>query len=87
MDARVSRVENIVALLGWFTVSLAPESTTTLITDSTALGEALPPHFQFSTKAQTAETDKLRTAFVAHMPNVVGNFGLGKSDFGQSPLG
>ena len=49
--------------------------TTTLITGSTAAGEAIPPHFQFSKKAQTAETDKLRVDLVAYMPHVREKFG------------
>ena len=49
--------------------------TTTLITGSAAAREAIPTHFQFSTKAQTAETEKLRVELVAYMPNVRGKFG------------
>ena len=49
--------------------------TTTLITGSTAAGEAIPPHFQFSTKAQIAEMEKLRVELVAYMPHVRGKFG------------
>ena len=49
--------------------------TTTLITGSAAAREAIPTHFQFLTKAQTAETEKLRVELVAYMPNVRGKFG------------
>ena len=66
--------------------------TTTFITGSTAAGEALPPHFQFSTKAQTIETEKLRTAFCVFMPQIRGKFGndeekLWPVTFGMNPKG
>ena len=35
--------------------------TTTMIGGSNALGEALPPHFQFSSNAQSEETMQIRT--------------------------
>ncbi len=35
-------------------------STTTMITGSTAAGEALPPHFQFQTSAKSDETQHIR---------------------------
>ena len=49
--------------------------TNTLITGSTAVREAIPPHFQFSTKVHTVETEKLRVKLVACIPHVHGNFG------------
>ena len=49
--------------------------TTTLITGSTAAGEAIPPRFQFLAKAQTAETEIFRVELVAYMPHFRGNFG------------
>ena len=49
--------------------------TTTMITGSTGLGEAIPPHFQFSTKAQSAETERLRTALITSIPSIRGKFG------------
>ena len=49
--------------------------TTTLITGSTDAGESIPPHFQFLTKAQTVEMEKLRVDLVAYMPYVRGKFG------------
>ena len=52
--------------------------TTTLITGSTAAREAIPPHFQFLMKAQTAETEKLRVELVAYMPHARGKFGAPK---------
>ena len=52
--------------------------TTTMITGSTAAGEALPPHFQFQTSAQTDERKKLNTAMLEWMPDVMGKFGTDK---------
>ena len=49
--------------------------TINLITGSTAAREAIPPHFQFLIKAQTAETDKFRVELVAYRPHVRGKFG------------
>ena len=48
---------------------------TNLITGNTAVGEAIPPHFQFPTKDKTSETDKIRVELVTYMPRVRGNFG------------
>ena len=42
---------------------------------STGLGEAIPPHFQFSTKAKTAATERLRTVLITSIPNIRGKFG------------
>ena len=49
--------------------------TTTLITGSSAAGEALPPHFQFSTKAKSVDTMKMRRETVIYMHDVRGKFG------------
>ena len=49
--------------------------TTTMIGGSNAAGEALPPHFQFQTKATTPEKERMRTELAVFMPNVVGTFG------------
>ena len=51
---------------------------TTLITVSTAAGEAIPPKFQFLINCQTEEMDKLRVDLVAYMPHVRGKFGAQK---------
>ncbi len=48
---------------------------TTLITGSTAAGEVLPPHFQFSTTAKTEERERVRLETVKFMKNVRGKFG------------
>lgn len=50
----------------------------TMITGSTAFGEALPPHFQFATSAKTDEGKRLQVDSIRWMKNVVGEFGLGK---------
>ena len=49
--------------------------TTTMICGSTAAGEALPPHFQFQTSAQSDETTALRYALVEFMPDIRGKCG------------
>jgi hypothetical protein len=49
--------------------------TTTLITGSTALGKAIPPHFQFLMKAKSDDTMKLRSELVGFMPDTRGKFG------------
>ena len=49
--------------------------TTTFISGSTAYGEALPPHFQFSTKAKTIEKERVRLEAVQFMKSVRGEFG------------
>ena len=51
----------------------------TMITGSTAFGEALPPHFQFATSAKTDEGKRLQVDCICWMKNVVGEFGLGKT--------
>ncbi len=47
---------------------------TTLITGSTAAGEALPPHFQFSTTAKSEEHAHICLESVKFMKNVIGQF-------------
>ena len=49
--------------------------TTTSIAGSIASGEAIPPHFQFSTKAKTVEKEKLRLEIVSFVPRIRGKFG------------
>jgi len=49
--------------------------TSTLITGSTAAGEAFPPHIQYVTKAKTAETMRLDIDVAEHVPRVIGKFG------------
>ena len=48
----------------------------TMITGSTAAGEALPPHFQFQTAAKSAETQRARYELVQYFHSVYGKFGF-----------
>ena len=52
--------------------------TTTMITGSNAWGEALPPHFQFISSAQTDEGQQIRNECVRYMQQTIGTFGLGE---------
>jgi hypothetical protein len=52
--------------------------TTTMVTRSNAWGEALPPHFQFMTNAQTDEEKQIRSECILYTPNILGQFGLGE---------
>lgn len=49
--------------------------TATLVCGSNAAGEALPPHFQFQTKATTEEGQRIRNKVFAHVVSVRGQFG------------
>ena len=49
--------------------------TTTFITGSNAAGEAIPPHFQFQTSAQSGENMKLNNNMMEFVPPIVGKFG------------
>ena len=49
--------------------------TATLITGSNAAGEALPPHFQFQTKATAEERERLRSDVFAFSLQTIGKFG------------
>ncbi|KAL7551138.1 hypothetical protein ACHAWF_014338 [Thalassiosira exigua] len=46
--------------------------TTTMITGSNALGEALPPHFQFQAKTKTKERELLNSKMAELIPNLLG---------------
>jgi hypothetical protein len=66
--------------------------TTTMITGSTAAGEALPPHLQFQTKAKKNDTMRLQYDVAEHMPIIWGKFGEEKIcswpvTFGQNEKG
>jgi len=50
--------------------------TTTMITGSSALGKAIPPHFQFQLSAQSVETQRLRAEMVLFFPNISCTFGM-----------
>ena len=48
---------------------------TTMITGSTAAGEPMPPHFQFSTMAQSEDTQHVSIRMHAFFPKIKGTFG------------
>ena len=49
-----------------------------MINGSTALGEALPPHFQFVCTAQSDDAMQSRDESVLYMPRIIGKFGCGE---------
>jgi len=49
---------------------------TTMITGSSASGEAIPPHFQFQTSAQSDETQRARIELAVYLPGVSCKFGM-----------
>ncbi len=55
--------------------SIKNSLSTTMITGSTAAGEAIPPHFQFSTAAQSDDTQKFRYETLRFMKDVKGQWG------------
>jgi hypothetical protein len=66
--------------------------TMTMITGSTAAGEALSPHLQFQTKAKTNNMMRLQYDVEEHMPSIWGKFGKDKVclwpvTFGQNEKG
>ena len=48
--------------------------TTNFITGSSSEGEALSPPFQFSTKAEERDKERIRTEMVLYMKNTQGQF-------------
>jgi hypothetical protein len=50
-------------------------TTTTMITDSNAAGEALPPHFQFMTLAQSDDSMRMRMDMAEYSPDILCKFG------------
>ena len=48
----------------------------TIICGSNAKGEALPPHFQLKTTAQSAEGQRINLDFVANCKSITGKFGF-----------
>ena len=52
---------------------------TTMITGSTAAGEAIPPHFQFSTTSKSEETQRVNVNSIAFFPKIKGKFGASDS--------
>jgi hypothetical protein len=66
--------------------------TTTMITGSTAAGEALPPHLQFQMKTKMNDTMRLQYDVAEHIPIIWGKFGKEKVcpwpvTFGQNEKG
>jgi hypothetical protein len=57
------------------TATSKSNSCSTMITGSSAAGEAVPPHFQFPTKSQSAETERLNIEAVAFSHTVTAKFG------------
>ena len=47
-----------------------------MINGSNTFREALPPHFQFMSSAQTEEGRQIRNEIVLYMPNIIGQFGM-----------
>jgi hypothetical protein len=52
----------------------------TMITCSNAYGEALLPHFQFTSSAQTDEGRMITVGCIRYMKKVKGQFGMGVSE-------
>jgi hypothetical protein len=48
--------------------------TATFISGSNAAGKALPPHFQFQTKATSGDRERIRSKVFAFTPLVIGQF-------------
>jgi len=61
-------------------------TTNTFITGSTAVGEAIPPHFQFQTKAQP-DNMRIRTDMLQYFPKVMGKFGCAERREWQPSIG
>ena len=59
----------------------------TFIGGSNALGEALPPHFQFSTSAKTSEHEKIRIDIACHLLNVHSKWGIHRPVYKQVTMG
>ncbi len=72
----------------WFDLRLPQVGITTaktayssmMITGSKAYGEALPPHFQFTSSAQTDEGRMITVDCIRYMKKVQGQFGMGMSE-------
>jgi|EP01082_Thalassiosira_pseudonana_P008128 hypothetical protein len=55
--------------------TIKSSAATTMITGSTAAGEAIPPHFQFATAAKSDEMERIRADVDRFAVNVKGKFG------------
>ena len=58
-----------------------------MITGSSAAGEAIPPHFQFSTTAQCDENEQCRMEAAAFFPNIWGKFGMDEVQYLRVSVG
>ncbi len=55
--------------------TIKTSAATTMITGSTAAGEPIPPHFQFSTTAQSEDTQRVNIRMSTFFPKIIGKFG------------
>eukprot|EP00804_Cyclotella_cryptica_P013908 CCRYP_002425-RA/>CCRYP_002425-RA protein AED:0.38 eAED:0.39 QI:0/0/0/1/0/0/2/0/107 len=55
--------------------TIKTSTVTTMITGSTAAGEPMPPHFQFSTAAQSDDTQCVNIRMTTFFPKIRGKFG------------
>ncbi len=65
--------------MGLPVIGLAASKTsqsTTMITGSNALGEVIPPHFQFSTNAKKEDRERIWFETVKYLKRVKGKFGF-----------
>ena len=61
--------------------------TTTIICGSSAAGEPLPPHLQFSTNAKVEEREKIRLEIFKYIQKTRGKFGRGEESFLDTSVG
>jgi hypothetical protein len=67
--------------------TLKTAQSVTMITESNVWGEALPPHFQFMTAAQTKEGMKIANECSLYSKKVIGTFGLEEEKFLPATFG
>jgi hypothetical protein len=60
--------------------------TATLFMGSNAAGKALPPHFQYQTKAMTEDKERVRNEVFGTVPEWLGGLGLLPKSRGTAPL-
>ncbi len=60
---------------------------TTMITGSNALGEVIPPHFQFSTNAKSEDRERIRLETVKYLKGIRGKFGYDNDQIFPCTLG
>ena len=59
----------------------------TFIGGSNALGEALPPHLQFSTSAKISKGENIRLDIACHLLHVHGRWGINRPVYKQVTMG